>query len=146
MRKSSKKISFAVLLRLTPDGREEALTMCESLTAPLGPMATAALGGDVKIDGAWTAQVWITALRARDPRIDLSEQLGPEEQDVISEDLKKMPDVVHPAEYQWRVRERRANTNCLDLVDAWPTQEDRSQAEASAESIKDLFAQSGESK
>lgn len=128
------------LLRLTPDGRNEALAMCESLTAPLRPMATAALGGDVKIDGAWTAQVWITAFRARDPWIDLSKQLSAEEQSVISDDLKKMPDVVYPAEYQWRVRERKANTNCLDLVDAWPTQEDRSQAESSAESIKHLLS------
>ncbi|NQT13643.1 MAG: hypothetical protein HQ582_12900, partial [Planctomycetes bacterium] len=108
------------LLRLTPDGRDEALRQCESLTSPFRAMATAALGSDVKIDPSWTPQVWITALRARDPWIDLSKQLSREEQAVITDELKRLPDVVYPADYQWSVRERTANTTWLELVEAWP--------------------------
>jgi hypothetical protein len=123
------------LLRLTPDGRDEALAKCESLTAPLKPMATAALGGEVKIDDSCTPQVWITALHARDPRIDLSDHLSPEEQATLSEEFRSLPDVVYPADYQWRVCERRANASCLELIESWPTQEAEHEATSEAEDL-----------
>jgi hypothetical protein len=114
------------LLRLTPDGRDEALAKCEPLKSPLKPMVTAALGGEVEIDNSSTPQVWITALRARDPWIDLSNHLSPEERATLPDEFKSLPDVVYPADYQWRVCERIANTTYRDLIESWPTQEDRS--------------------
>jgi hypothetical protein len=114
------------LLRLTPDGRDEALALCEPLKSPLKQMALAALGGEVKIDDSSTPHVWITALRARDPWINLFDHLSPEEQVTLPGEFKSLPDVVYPSDYQWRVRERTANTSYLDLVDSWPTQEKRS--------------------
>lgn len=123
------------LLRLTPDGRDEALKLCESLTAPLKGPATAALGGEIIIDDSSTPQVWITALRARDAWINLMDQLTPDEQAIIPDELKKLPDVVYPANYQWNVRERTTKTACQDLIDAWPTQEDRPETEVKTNNL-----------
>ncbi len=127
------------LLRLTPDGRDEALAMCEPLKFPLKPMAVAALGGEVKIDNSSTPQVWITALRARDPWIDLSNHLSPEERATLPDEFKSLPDVVYPADYQWRVCERIANTAYRDLIQSWPTQEDRSEVPSQFDVIAQLL-------
>ncbi len=110
-------------LRLTPDGRTAAVEQAQSLEKPFKAIALAALGGDVQIDGSWSPPVWIAALRARDPWIDLSHELPPEDQQVISEQIAKLPDVVYPSNYQWQVHEPRKSRSFFSsagLVDASP--------------------------
>ncbi|MBN1909144.1 MAG: hypothetical protein JW818_05340 [Pirellulales bacterium] len=112
------------LLRLAPDRRNEALAACNSLGPRFKAMAVAAMGGDVRIDGSWTPQVWITALRARDPWIDLSQHLAPEEQAALTGELKRLPDVIFPSDYQWRAVDLTKTAASGALIESRPTRQE----------------------
>ena len=109
------------LLRLTPDGREESLQLCTSLQMPLRTLAETALGGEVKLDESYKPLVWLTAFRARDAWIDLSQGLSDDELAALPEELKKLPDVIYPSDYQWEIKERIDNNWHLGLVESRPT-------------------------
>jgi Family of unknown function (DUF6493) len=108
------------LLRLTPDGRSEAWQRCDDLPKKWKMLASVALGGSVVLDDSWSANVWFTALRARDPWIDLSKEISKEELDAVPEQLLELPDVVYPSNYQWRVNPVSKSSSRRGLVSASP--------------------------
>lgn len=110
------------LLRLTPDGRSEAWQRCDDLPKKWKMLTSVALGGSVVLDDSWSANVWFTALRARDPWIDLSKEIRKEELDAVPEQWLELPDVVYPSNYQWRVNPVSKSSSRRGLVSASPMQ------------------------
>lgn len=86
------------LLRLTPDGRPEALARCVELSGHERRIANFALGGDERPrpDDRRHHALWITAARARDPAADWSDLFEPLG---LDDDL---PDATRPAVFAWR--------------------------------------------
>ncbi|MBO3706165.1 MAG: hypothetical protein J5X21_07125 [Candidatus Accumulibacter sp.] len=90
------------LLRLAPDGRQEALATATTLQGAWAPAVRWALGGDTgpgAADGRHAA-IWIAAGRARCPDGDLSAALAPLGLRI------GWPDVLQNAEYRWRALTR----------------------------------------
>ncbi|HMW30610.1 MAG TPA: DUF6493 family protein, partial [Plasticicumulans sp.] len=85
------------VLRLAPDGRDQALARLAELDAEWLPALRWALGGDSGPDAQSRKQaaLWIAAGRARAPLADLSGPLAP-----LGVSLD-WPDVLRPARYQW---------------------------------------------
>ena len=106
------------LLRLTPDGRDEAWKRCDTLSTKWKQLASVALGGPIKLDDAWSAQVWIAAIRARDPWIDLSKLISEDELNSLPELLLQLPDVVFPSDYQWSVEPMSKSASRRGLISA----------------------------
>lgn len=86
------------LLRLTPDGRAEALAHCGELSAGTQRIATFTLGGDDKptSEDKRIHAVWISAARARNPVADWKQLFAPLNLD------DAWPDSVRPTIYSWR--------------------------------------------
>lgn len=102
------------LLRLAPDRRDEAWQLVDDDASPLSPrmkqLANVAIKptdtfDDLKLDDRWSIQVWIAAIRARDPWIDLKNHLPAEEIAQVPIELWRLPDVLKPANYQWKAVE-----------------------------------------
>ena len=85
------------VLRLAPDGRDQALARLAELDGEWLPALRWALGGDSGPDAQSRKQaaLWIAAGRARAPQADLSGSLAP-----LGVSLD-WPDVLRPARYQW---------------------------------------------
>ncbi|MGV3485290.1 MAG: DUF6493 family protein [Planctomycetaceae bacterium] len=110
------------LLRLMPDGRDEAWQRCDTLSTKWKQVASVALGGPVKLDDSWSVQVWITAIRARDPWIDLSKLISVDELNSLPELLRQLPDVVFPSDYQWSVKPDSKLASRRGLILASPSE------------------------
>ncbi len=108
------------LLRLTPDGRSEAWQRCDDLPKKWKLLTSVALGGSVVLDDSWSANVWFSALRARDPWIDLSKEISKEEFETVPKQLLELPDVIYPSDYQWRVNSVSKSSLRRGLVSASP--------------------------
>ncbi|WP_372720021.1 DUF6493 family protein [Novipirellula sp.] len=100
------------MLRIAPDGRHEAWRLASSSETPLSPrflklaqfvldMKTA--NTDLALDDTWPLQVWIVAIRARDPGVDLGDYLPDGERAQVPDEIWHLPDVFQPANYQWSV-------------------------------------------
>jgi hypothetical protein len=82
-------------LRLTPDGRAEALTKLEQVESPYRDAVVWALGGESQVKASDQAPgLWIAASRCRDPEIRLK--------GVWKGEFTEGPDVLEPAEYRWK--------------------------------------------
>jgi hypothetical protein len=109
------------LLRLAPEGRDLAVHQAAKLQSPLKEIAVAALGGEVRIDGSYKPQVWVTALRARDPWCDVSQHLTPLQRGLIPKEFEDSPDLVFPSDYQWQPKGMSERLHGQGLINAWPT-------------------------
>ncbi len=109
------------LLRLMPDGRDDAWRRCETMSTKWKQLASLALGESVKLDDSWSAQVWFAAIRARDPWIDLSKLISDDELASLPELLLQLPDVVVPADYQWSVKPISKSASRRGLISASPS-------------------------
>ena len=92
------------MLRLTPDGRADALRAADRLKGDEGRLCRFALGGndaptkrDRKIAG-----LWVCAARTRDPIGPLTEPLAP-----IAQKIPNLPDHLMPPNYEWRIETTR---------------------------------------
>jgi hypothetical protein len=116
------------LLRLAPDHRLAALQTACDLPERWHRLAEVALGNksqeitSMKLDDSWSLQVWITALRVRDPETNLATFISERELAVFSPELMKAPDVVHPSDYQWTAQSPHGLASLFGLVDSVPTQ------------------------
>ncbi|GAA5508667.1 DUF6493 family protein [Novipirellula caenicola] len=100
------------MLRIAPNGRDEAWRLASDSKTPLSPrflklaqfvldMKTA--NTDLALDDTWPLQVWIVAIRARDPWVDLGDYLPDGERAQVPDEIWQLPDVFQPANYQWSV-------------------------------------------
>ncbi|PQO28836.1 DUF6493 family protein [Blastopirellula marina] len=102
------------LLRLAPDRRDEAWHLVAEGTCPVSARVKHLVQiaiepvdslDDFKLDDRWPVPVWMAAIRARDPWIDLASYLPPEEIAQVPIELWRLPDVFRPANYQWKATE-----------------------------------------
>tara|TARA_R110002073_G_scaffold80260_11_gene193496 strand:- start:13151 stop:16318 length:3168 start_codon:yes stop_codon:yes gene_type:complete len=122
------------MLRIAPDGRDEAWRLASSSETSLSPrflklaqfvldMTTA--NTDLALDDTWPLQVWIVAIRARDPWVDLGDYLPDGERAQVPDEIWHLPDVFQPANYQWSVVSAKDKRYQRGLVHSSPMPEDQ---------------------
>ncbi|MEW4453387.1 DUF6493 family protein [Bremerella sp. JC817] len=135
------------LLRLTPDRREEAWNLVVAGTLTLSPamhqLVRVALEPiesteHLQLDDQWPIQVWIAAIRSREPSIDLTKHLPEEEISQIPEELWRKPDVLKPSNYYWRSLPETKGPRHFPIVDSEPmAPDDRDPLKAEVEKMKE---------
>ncbi|WP_442511908.1 DUF6493 family protein [Novipirellula sp. SH528] len=122
------------MLRIAPNGRDEAWRLASSSETPLSPrflklaqfvldMKTA--NKDLALDDSWPLQVWIVAIRARDPWVDLGDYLPDGEREQVPDEIWHLPDVFQPANYQWSVISTKDKRYQRGLVHSSPMAEEQ---------------------
>lgn len=99
------------MLRLAPDRRDEAWQLvvkdtCQ-LSARMKQLASFVLEPGKSLaayhaDDTWPLTVWIAAIRARDPWMDMADVLSSEQIAEVPTELWKLPDTWRPTNYQWQ--------------------------------------------
>ena len=56
---------------------------------------------EILLDDSWPVQVWIAAVRSRDPWLDLHQHLSQEDRRKLPTTIWDLPDVLQPAHRQW---------------------------------------------
>lgn len=137
------------LLRLTPDGRDEAWQKVANGDCSISPRMQAMVSVAIEpisethhfeFDERWPVTIWITAVRARDPWVDLSNRVPPEEASQIPERLWRLPDAIQPSNYQWRALPESPSRRPLPIVDSEPMPpKDRDPLEQEVEEFKEAI-------
>ncbi|MGN6547496.1 MAG: DUF7824 domain-containing protein, partial [Aureliella sp.] len=117
------------LLRVAYDSREAAWQMAndsaEGLSERFRKLAQFVLDLNVpneklKLDASWPLPVWMTAIRARDPWVDLTDTISEAERAQVPRELWELPDVFQPSNYQWRALQPNTHPGRRGLVDYSP--------------------------
>lgn len=117
------------MLRIAPDGRKEAWISASnsenSLSQRFLKLAQFVLdletpNESLALDDSWPLPVWIVAIRARDPMVDLSNYLPESEREKISDEVWELPDVIQPSNFQFSVLSAESTGYQVRLVNTDP--------------------------